>query len=200
MDQRVAGHLIGKSGAAIAEDASLTIEEHEIADRDRLLEMPLLLDVPTLTRTVAERLVLQRALAALVADGAVERVVGEQQLDDALLGPLGRRRLRFDLHVGGDGDHARRLEHRAATGVDLDEAHAAHAHRRHPLVVTEARDVHVVALGRGDDQLALASRDGLAVDRDRDSVRVRRRLLRGSVRCRRHAAPPAARCVAVACS
>ena len=40
---------------------------------------------------VAHRLVLQRALAALVADRAVERVVDEQQLHDALLRLVGDR-------------------------------------------------------------------------------------------------------------
>ena len=62
-------------------------------------------------------------------------------------------------------DHARRLQRRAAAGVDLDEAHAAHADRLHPLVVAEARDVDAVALGGLDDQLALAGDDRLAVDR-----------------------------------
>ena len=87
-DQRIAGDLVGEAGAAVAQDAALAVEQHEVADRDRLLEVPLLLDVAALAGAVAERLVLQRALAALVADRAVERVVGEQQLEDALLGPL----------------------------------------------------------------------------------------------------------------
>ena len=123
-DQRVAGDLVGEAGAAVAQDAALAIEQHEVADRDRLLEVPLLLDVAALAGAVAERLVLQRALAALVADRAVERVVGEEQLDHALLGPLRRRRLGVDLHVRRHRHHARRRELRAATAVDLDEAHA----------------------------------------------------------------------------
>ena len=90
-DQRITGHLVGEARAPVAQDAALPVEQDEIADRDRLLEVALLLDVPALPRAVAERLVLQRALAALVADGTVERVVGEQQLEDALLGALGRR-------------------------------------------------------------------------------------------------------------
>ena len=87
VDQRVAGDLVGEAGAAVAQDAALAVEEHEVADRDRLLEVALLLDVAALARAVAERLVLQRALAALVADRAVERVVGEQQLDACPPGP-----------------------------------------------------------------------------------------------------------------
>ena len=76
--------------------------QHEVADRDRLLVVALLLDEAALARAVAERLVLQRALAALVADRAVERVVGEQELEDAVLRLLGRRRLGVDLHVRRD--------------------------------------------------------------------------------------------------
>ncbi len=88
VDQRVAGDLVGEAGATIAQDAALAVEQHEIADRDRLLEVTLLLDVATLARTVAERLILQRAFAALVAHRAVEWMVGEQQFDDALLQQL----------------------------------------------------------------------------------------------------------------
>ena len=99
VDQRVAGHLVGEAGAAVAQDAALAVEEHEVADRDRLLEVALLLDEAALARAVAERLVLQRALAALVAHRAVERVVGEQQLETPSWAFLRRRRLGVDLHV-----------------------------------------------------------------------------------------------------
>jgi hypothetical protein len=45
--------------------------------------VPLFLDKPGLAGTVGERLILQRALAALIADRAVQRVVDEQKLKDA---------------------------------------------------------------------------------------------------------------------
>src|SRR6185369_8642277 len=64
-DQRVARDLAREPGAPIAQDAALTIEEDEVADRDRLLEVTLLLDEAALPRAVGHRLVLQRALAAL---------------------------------------------------------------------------------------------------------------------------------------
>ena len=60
---------------------------------------------------------------------------------------------------GGALDHAARLQRGAPAGVDLDEAHAAHADRVHPRVVAEARDVDAVPLGGVDDQLALAGVD-----------------------------------------
>ena len=166
VDEGVAGDFVGEARAPVAQDAALPVEQDEVADRDRLLEVALLLDVAALPRAVAVRLVLQRALSTLVADRAVERMVGEEQLDHRLLGRLGRRRIGLHLHVRSDGDHARRLQHRPAPGVDVDEAHPAHAHRVHPLVVAEPRDVDVVALGGGDDELALARRDRPPVDRD----------------------------------
>ena len=52
--------------------------------------MALLLDEPRLAGTERERLVLQRALAAAVADRAVERVVDQQELEDAVLRSLHR--------------------------------------------------------------------------------------------------------------
>ena len=94
VDERLAGDLVGEAGAAGALDAALPVQEHERADLDRLGPVPLLLDEAALARPVRERLVLERALAALVADRAVERVVDEQELDDALLGLAGRGRAR----------------------------------------------------------------------------------------------------------
>ena len=62
-------------------------------DGDRLGPVALLLDEAALARPVGERLVLQRALAALVADGAVQRVVDEQELEHPLLRLACRRRV-----------------------------------------------------------------------------------------------------------
>src|SRR5690606_19139092 len=105
--------------------------------------------------------------------------------EDALLGLLGHLGLGLDDHVGGALEHARGLERRAAAGVDLDEAHPAHAHRLHPGVGAEARDVDAVALGRVDDELALARRHHGAVDGDADA-------LHGGLHLLRHGHPPGA--------
>ncbi len=158
-DQRIAGDLAREAGAAIAEDAALAIEEDEVADRDRLLEVTLLLDEAALAGTVRHRLVLQRALAALVAHGAVERVVDQQELEDAVLRLLHRGRGGVHDHAVGGVEHARDLQRGATRAFDLDEAHAAHADRRHPRVVAEARDVDAVPLRRRDDELARLGRD-----------------------------------------
>ena len=99
VDLRLAGHLGGEAGAARALDAALAVEQHEVRDGDGLLEVALLLDEAALARAVGQRLVLQRALAALVAHRAVERVVGQQELEHPVLGLL-------DLLRGGVDHHA----------------------------------------------------------------------------------------------
>ncbi len=166
MDQRVAGDLLGEPGAPVAQDAALTVEQHQLRHVDRLLLVPLLLDVPALARTVRHRLVLQRAFPALVAHRTVQRVVDQQELEHALLGlddGFGRG---LDRHAVAALDHARGLQRGPAPGVDLDQAHPAHAHRVHPVVPAESGNVGVVALGRGDDQFTLVGVDRPTVDRD----------------------------------
>ncbi len=81
----VLGDLLGEARAAVAEDAALAVERDQRRDRDRLLERPLRECHPRVPGPVAERQVLQRALAALVADGAVERMVDEDELERAVL-------------------------------------------------------------------------------------------------------------------
>src|SRR4029079_6930907 len=115
----------------------------------------------------AERDVLQRALAALVADRAVERVVDQQELDDRVLGVLDPRGLRVDDHAVLDRRRAGRLQLRDA--LDLDEAHAARADRLAELGLgTEDGDLDVAVL-RGVDEHDVLRRGHLAaVDRERD--------------------------------
>ena len=168
VDQRIAGDLRGEAGAAAALDAALAVEQHEVADRHRLLEVALLLDEARLAGTERERLVLERALAAAVAHRAVERVVDQQELEDAVLHRLHVGRLRVDDHAVGDGRRARDLH--AAHALDLDQAHPAHADRLHALVPAEAWDVGAVLLRDLDQQLAARRLHLLAVDGDGDEV------------------------------
>ena len=172
VNERVAGHLVGEARATVAQDATLAIEKNEIADRDRLLIVTLLFDETALTGTVAERLILQRTLATLVAHRAVERVVRKKKLDDAFLRALhlfgfGAHHLTF-----GDRGHATDHHHRTTRAFDFHQTLAAHADRIHARVVTEARDVITAAIGRGDDEFSLAGGHGAAVDRHRNGVRI----------------------------
>ena len=88
----VLGDLLAEAHAAVAEDAALAVDRDERRQRERLVEVALGLDEARAAAAPAERDVLQRALAALVADRAVERVVDEQELDDRLLRLLARAR------------------------------------------------------------------------------------------------------------
>ncbi len=163
----VLGDLLGEPDAAVTEDAALAIDLDQRAQRDRLLEVALGVGDPALAVAPAHRDVLQRALAALVADRAVERVVDEQELDDGVLRVLDPVGLRVDDHAVADRGRAGGLQLRDA--LDLDQAHAAGADRIAELgLVTEDRDLDVPVLGGIDQHPPLGCLDLDAVDDDRD--------------------------------
>ena len=179
-DERVARDLVGKTRAAGAEDTALAVEQYLRGDVDRFGVGAL--DVLEAARgpPVGHGLVLQGALAALVADRAVQRVVDQQELHLAVLGLVGHRRgvLRLDRHAlaGRGGARGHRLGHGpqrpvGARGRDLDHALAAGAHRVQQRVVTEPRDLHADLLGGADQQGALGDADGNPVDGQVDQVR-----------------------------
>jgi hypothetical protein len=72
---------------------------------------------------VPHRLVLQVTLTTLVTNGAVEGMVGEQELHDTLAGFVGEGGVRLDDHAGLDGPGAG--GHRLGCPFDLHQAHAA---------------------------------------------------------------------------
>src|SRR5204863_9593135 len=119
----VFGDLLREAHAAIAEDAALAVDRHERRQLERLLEVALGLDEARAARAPAVGDVLQWALAALVADRAVEWMVDEQELDDRVLRVLDAIAGRHDDHALLYGRRARRLQLRYA--LDLDQAHAA---------------------------------------------------------------------------
>src|SRR5436189_157532 len=87
--RQVAGDALGETGAAMAEDAALAVELDQRRDRHGLVVGALGQGHPRAARAVAEGQVLQRALPALVADRAVERVVEQEELEHRVL-PLPR--------------------------------------------------------------------------------------------------------------
>ena len=101
------------------------------------------------------RLVLQVAFAALVADRAIERMVDEQELHHAFAGLLDHRRVGehlrdFAVRAGAEVAHAHgagRLRLRRPA-LHLDQAHAAVAGDRQPLVEAEARHFRARLLRR----------------------------------------------------
>ncbi len=143
---RHAGDLAGEADAARAMDAAVHPCLHQRADV-LVLDGALVLVEAGRIDPVGHGLVLQVALAALVADRAIERVVDEQELHH----PLARL-----LHQWRLGDHRRRLtvgaraaildapgagRHGLGRALQFDEAHAAIAGDRQPLVEAEARNL-----------------------------------------------------------
>jgi hypothetical protein len=88
---RVLADLAHEANAAGAEDAALLVEDHQLAQRDPLPQLHLGEVEARGGGVVLEVVVLQLALARLVADGAVDRVVHQQELEG---GPL------LVLHLG----------------------------------------------------------------------------------------------------
>src|SRR5207249_1458892 len=76
---------LAEARAAVAEDAALAIEGDQRRNRNRLFERALRERHARVSGAVAEGEVLQWALAALVAHGAVERVVHEDELERRVL-------------------------------------------------------------------------------------------------------------------
>ena len=168
VNQRVAGDFIRETGAAVTENAALTVEVDGVADRYRLFEVALLFYETGLARSVGHRLVLQWALTALVTDRTVEGMVDQQELKDPVLGFLGDLSLGLHHHVVAHGNHAAWLQARSSPRVHLHQTHPAHPHRVHAGVVTEPGDVGAVALARVDKQLVGVGLDLSAVHGDAD--------------------------------
>ena len=135
--------------------------------------MPLLLDKPALAGAVGNGVILQRALAALVAHGAVKWVVDEEVLENTLLGLLDDGGLRVDDHAIVDGCGAGRNEHRTAGTDHLDKAHTAHPDGLHPGMPAETGDVVAVLLSNLDEDFAGAALHLDAINGDRDQIRHR---------------------------
>ncbi len=138
-DLGLAGHLGDEADAAGALDAA---GHHRLDQRahELLFDGPLVLGVAAGVAAIAHRLVLEIALAALVADRAIQRVVDQQEFHHPLAGLLDHRGVCENLLVVGRRQGAGRLGLRWA-GLHLDQAHAAVAGDRQPLVIAEARNL-----------------------------------------------------------
>ena len=180
-----AGDFLAEAHAARAVNAPRHFggdQRPDVAARDRALA----LGEARIVGAVAHRLVLQRALAALVADRAVQRVVDQQKFQRAFLRfarqlrigerhhalghrrGAGRQRLRRGLHFLAQKPIApgRRFLGRAA---HLHQAHAAVRRDGQLRVVAKARDVDAGAVGRADQHLARFGLHQLPVDLDGDA-------------------------------
>ena len=119
---------------------------------------------------IANSEVLELTLAALIADGAIQGVVDEQELHDTFLGLPGLVCLRVDLHARG---------YRGRTGrqglgclFDFNQAHAAVGRDRKLLVITEVRHVNAQLVGGVHDHAASGHLYLLTIDLKFNHVRV----------------------------
>ena len=117
-------------------------------------------------------LVLQVALATLVADRAVQRVVDEQKLHHPLAGLFHHRRFGVDFRWlaiapgaqiahphGAGGNRFWRAHH-------FDQAHAAIAGYRQPFVVAKTRHISACVLQRLNDRQVVVHLDFGSIDNE----------------------------------
>ncbi|MCY1501637.1 hypothetical protein D9M68_357180 [compost metagenome] len=176
-----AGHFLAETDAARAMDAAAHFF-HADQRADVLVEHDALFFFVARRRTaVADGQVLQLAFAALVADGAIQRVVDQQELHDGLLGLDGLVALGANDHALRDGRGAGR--HRLGRLFHVDQAHAAVGRDAEFLVIAEVRNVGARLFGRMHHHAAFGHFDLLAVEFDFDHVCVssRTQALTGAV-------------------
>src|SRR5439155_12952361 len=181
-------HLVQEARAASAEDAPLLVEHDQRPDRDRLL-------LPDLRRqreaaplpVVVHVVLLELALAGLVADRAVDRMVDEQELEHRTLCGLRLLVRRMHDHPIGDSRVAGDLQLRVL--LDLDQTHAAVARDREAGMPAVVRDLDAEPLGGLDDGQAVGNLGPLAVDlkRGHGGAAARRRAGTGNGRAWRAA-------------
>ena len=140
----VVRHLLHEADAARTHDAALVVEHDPLADIHALGLFHLLLAEARLALAVFDRKFLQPALARLITNRAIERVVDQQKFHHALAALFHERRRGAHAHslgdLGGAGDFRLRApgdlgasigtEHRLAIrrhlrAAGLDETHAA---------------------------------------------------------------------------
>ncbi len=124
------------------------------------------------TESKRHGLVLQVAFTALIADGAIKRVIDKQEFHHPFAGVLDERRLgghlaRRTIAIRRQGAHthgARR--YRFGDTNNLHEAHSAIACDRKALVIAKARDLDAGLLTRLQYRGAIRHLDQRAVDDD----------------------------------
>ena len=122
-DGRHARDFLSEADAARALDAA---RHRRLDDRAEIfvVDRPLILVEARMTAAIGDRLVLQVAFAALVADRAVERVVDEQELHHPFARLLDHRRIGLDRLAVRGRQRAARLR-LGRSRRHLDQAHAA---------------------------------------------------------------------------
>ena len=177
-DRRRADDLFADAHALGADDAAIEL----IGDQRRVvahLLRALRAAERVVINVVLVGVVLHLALARLVADGAVERVVDQEEAHHILARLHAAGRVGGDLHPVAQRQGAA-LGQVGTPPVDLDHAHPAGAPRAQARLVAEVRHIEAVHPRGLDRQRPFRHLDLLAVDRGGDQL-VRR--------FRRHSSP-----------
>jgi hypothetical protein len=151
-----------EADATAAQHAALRVQHdraqvHELPLADLLLRLDL-----GVVEAVLHVLVLEVALAGLIAHGAIDGVVDEEELQRGAVGLRRLLALRVHHHALGQLRIAGDLE--LAHLLDLDQAHAAVAVHGQVGVPAEMRDLLAHLEGGLDDRRARRGLDLLAVD------------------------------------
>ncbi len=121
---------------------------------------------------IGHRLILQIAFATLIADGAIERMIDEQEFHHAFARLFHERRVRVDLGgravlVGEYVPHLQRTRRLRLRRADpFDKTHTAIARDRQAFVIAEARDFRARKLAGLQQRDVIVRFDFLAVDNE----------------------------------
>jgi len=153
---------VARADAARAQDAALLIEHDVRSEIDDLVLVDLVGVDARIGVVVIEVQLLQRALAGLVADRAIDRMVDERELELLLARERRRRIGRVHDHAFADDLLAARLQLRIL--LDRDQALAALGDDRQAGVITKRADVVTEELRCLEDVRALRHRDRLSIN------------------------------------
>ena len=155
--------FVQEARAARAQDASLLIQHHVRADIDRLALLDFLAQRKArLLAVVIHVVVLQFALARLIAHRTIDRMVDQQELQHRALRRLGLIAVGMNHHPFGDLGVAGDLQ--LGRLLDLDQAHPAIADDGERRMVTVMRDFHPEHVSRLDYINPLGSVEFFTVD------------------------------------
>ena len=160
-----ANHFLAHPDAALALDAAVDIHDDDRAETDVLgVEHALGIAEPAFAGSICHHQVLKLAFAALVADRAVEGVVGEKHVEHGRTRFVDQRRVCSYHHAVGNRGGTGRLQ--PPQPLDLHQAHAARRQRWQPLQIAEGRDIDAQTLGSLQHRGARFQFQCLFVDRD----------------------------------
>ena len=158
------GHFLAKAHTARTVDAAAHFFHADERTHILVENHPFLFLIARRRAAIPHRQILQLALATLIANGAIQRVVDQQKLHHRLLGLDGLVALAADNHAVGDRRGTGR--HRLGHLFNIHQAHAAVRRDAQFLVVAEVRNVRSCAFGSLHDHAALKDFHFLAVELD----------------------------------